>query len=326
MADNTAEGPASPIPESDATDGEDDRGAGPSTSLVDTTPQPVVDDVVMPAAQVLTVSSTAGRRRRRTEKRPFLYRWEVLLSAAVGILSVLVALISVYGGGGSDDDDTTTTGDPSTSTTPNSSGTGPTSTGGSGGGSGGGGGGTPTSGDPGPGTTRGEHPGPTVGPTSPTTPGPGPSVTSPPVQKAEVPGVLGEYYDNLDFTGTRETRLDADINFDFAERSPLPNPAFDVDTYSIRWTGELQVDVAGVYDLIVTSDDGARLWIDGVLVIDAWSDHTVRDDQVSRHLSAGRHALRMEYYENAFHAVARLSWAGPGIGRRHIPQSNLFTY
>jgi len=51
----------------------------------------------------------------------------------------------------------------------------------------------------------------------------------------------------------------------------------------------------GDYELIAISDDGIRVWVDGALAIDRWEPHESVVDRVP--LSAGRHQLRLEYYQ-----------------------------
>lgn len=53
---------------------------------------------------------------------------------------------------------------------------------------------------------------------------------------------------------------------------------------------------AGRYDLVVTSDDGVRVWVDGRLAVDDWSIHAAKEDRVP--LPSGRHRLRLEYFQN----------------------------
>ena len=64
---------------------------------------------------------------------------------------------------------------------------------------------------------------------------------------------------------------------------------------------------AGTYAFTVTADDGVRLFGDGQLVIDRWVDQSVSTYTVSLALTAGQHTVVMEYYENAWDAVAKLS-------------------
>ncbi|HXG75975.1 MAG TPA: PA14 domain-containing protein, partial [Gaiellaceae bacterium] len=58
-----------------------------------------------------------------------------------------------------------------------------------------------------------------------------------------------------------------------------------------------------------TADDGVRVWVDGVLVIDAWVDQPPTTYTATRTLAAGSHQVTVEYYERGWGAVARVSWA-----------------
>ncbi|MCV9927694.1 T9SS sorting signal type C domain-containing protein [Flavobacterium sp. LS1R49] len=59
--------------------------------------------------------------------------------------------------------------------------------------------------------------------------------------------------------------------------------------------------VAGTYNITIGSDDGARLYIDGVLVsgLNQWNDHAYTSYAVQQTLTAGVHEFILEYYENA---------------------------
>jgi nitrous oxidase accessory protein NosD len=51
----------------------------------------------------------------------------------------------------------------------------------------------------------------------------------------------------------------------------------------------------GDYTVQVISDDGARVWVDGKLVLDAWAPHGSQVDEVR--ITGGRRRLKLEYYE-----------------------------
>ncbi|CAN5688025.1 hypothetical protein BH18ACI5_BH18ACI5_05010 [soil metagenome] len=62
------------------------------------------------------------------------------------------------------------------------------------------------------------------------------------------------------------------------------------------FTAEGRVSLpAGDYTLQVISDDGARVWMDGKVLLDAWEPHESRVD--TARISGGRHVFRVEYYE-----------------------------
>ena len=85
------------------------------------------------------------------------------------------------------------------------------------------------------------------------------------------------------------------------------------DGFSVRWTGTVIPTSTEPYTFYTVSDDGARLWIDGALVIDRWQDQSateIASNAVS--LTAGRPvSFRFEYYENGGGASAPASSPGP---------------
>jgi parallel beta-helix repeat protein len=65
-----------------------------------------------------------------------------------------------------------------------------------------------------------------------------------------------------------------------------------------RWALEANTTVTlppGRYTLRTISDDGIRVWVDGALVIDRWSQHGSELDGVP--LSPGRHELRVRFFQ-----------------------------
>ncbi|MEO8449128.1 MAG: right-handed parallel beta-helix repeat-containing protein [Gemmatimonadota bacterium] len=65
-----------------------------------------------------------------------------------------------------------------------------------------------------------------------------------------------------------------------------------------RWALEARAAVTlgpGGYTLQTISDDGVRVWVDGVLTIDHWDAHESAVD--SAPLASGKHDLRVEYYQ-----------------------------
>lgn len=137
-------------------------------------------------------------------------------------------------------------------------------------------------------------------------------------------GLSGTYYDNIDFTTPRLTRTDATVNFDWGSGSP--DPSVGADTFSVRWAGQVQAPATETVTFYTTTDDGVRLWVNGVLIIDRWVDQGPTEVSGTIALQAGqRYDLRMDYYENGGGAVARLSWSSPSTPKQIIPSSRLFS-
>jgi tetratricopeptide (TPR) repeat protein len=63
-------------------------------------------------------------------------------------------------------------------------------------------------------------------------------------------------------------------------------------------TATTSIDLpAGRYRFTTSSDDGVRLYVDGQRVINAWSTHAARRDFADLELDAGKHELKVEYFE-----------------------------
>jgi hypothetical protein len=123
-------------------------------------------------------------------------------------------------------------------------------------------------------------------------------------------GLSARLFDNQDFTGTTLDRTDAAVDFQWAD---VPASGFGADTFSVRWLGRVQAIESGAYVFRTLTDDGVRLWVDGRLVVNNWTDHAATyNTTVAINLTAGqRYEIRMEYYEQSGGAVAKLEWKRP---------------
>ncbi len=116
----------------------------------------------------------------------------------------------------------------------------------------------------------------------------------------------GEYFNNPDLAGAPSiVRNDYAIAFNWGWG--WPNPKISADHFSVRWTRTLSLG-GGVYRFSVNVDDGARLWVDNVLVIDQWNTASGQIYVVDVPLGAGSHVVRMEYYEDTGTAFAYLNY------------------
>jgi hypothetical protein len=110
------------------------------------------------------------------------------------------------------------------------------------------------------------------------------------------PNWKGEYFANPSLSGLPVlTRNDVVVSFDWGQGAPANG--LPTDGFSVRWTRTLKFD-AGVYRFSLRSDDGVRLWIDGVLLIDEWHNSSGQVFARDVQLGAGDHTLRIEYFEN----------------------------
>ena len=116
---------------------------------------------------------------------------------------------------------------------------------------------------------------------------------------------VAEYYDNAKLSGQPViVRNEPEIKFDWALRSP--DKLIPVDRFSARFTHKLQF-APGTYELSLVVDDGARLYVDDKLVIDAWQTGIRRELTAQVELS-GEHRVRIEYFENGEGAALFFGW------------------
>jgi hypothetical protein len=114
-----------------------------------------------------------------------------------------------------------------------------------------------------------------------------------------------QFWENTTLSGPAfSTGFAAEID----NRWGLGRPLEGQDTFSARWTRRAAFP-AGVYRFVATMDDGMRVWIDDVLIIDAWgvsAEHTVSKDVP---VSDGWHNVRVDYQDLGGAATAVLNWS-----------------
>jgi len=154
-------------------------------------------------------------------------------------------------------------------------------------------------------------------PTEPTNP------TNPPADQAgSKPGLLAEYFDNLDLTNRKGVRVDSVIDFNWGLGSPMDGIA--PDTFSVRWTGMIEARYSEEYTFYAGSDDGVRVWIDDKLIIDSWYDQRLTEKSGKIKLEAGKkYNIRVEYYENQVGAQVYLKWSSKSQAKEIVPASAL---
>lgn len=116
----------------------------------------------------------------------------------------------------------------------------------------------------------------------------------------------GEYFNNATLTGQPAlVRDDASVNFSWGANAPANG--INADQFSARWTRDLPLQ-AGQYRFTVTADDGVRLWVNGVLLIDKWQDQATATYNAVISVAAGSVPVKLEYYENRDRATVQLNW------------------
>ncbi len=87
-----------------------------------------------------------------------------------------------------------------------------------------------------------------------------------------------------------------------------------ISNIAARWTGWINIPTSGTIDFATYSDDGSRLYIDGNLVVDSdfFQGATFREGGIN--LSAGLHAIDIEYFQAGGSAIMSTGWDLTGSG------------
>lgn len=116
----------------------------------------------------------------------------------------------------------------------------------------------------------------------------------------------GQYFNNPNLLGIPVvTRLEPIIDHYWGLGSPDPFVA--PDNFSARWTATLPFNAA-VYRFTLAGNDGIRLFIDDLLVVNQWRDQPLTAYSIDVPLAQGLHTLRVEYYERTEVAAVRLTY------------------
>lgn len=136
-------------------------------------------------------------------------------------------------------------------------------------------------------------------------------------------GLQAQYYDNADLTGLAVTRTEPAVNFNWAAGSP--DPAVGADTFSARWSGEVEAKFTEAYTFTVTADDGVRLWVNGQQLVNRWVNQAATPVSGTINLVAGRrYDIVLEYYENTGQASVKLEWQSASQAREVVPAGQAF--
>lgn len=119
------------------------------------------------------------------------------------------------------------------------------------------------------------------------------------------------YYNGVGFTNPILSRGEprsagSFLNYNWGTGSPAAG--VPTDNFSARWVGTFGFE-GGDYRFNATTDDGIRVYIDGILVLDRWQNGLNNDvNNTFRSLGGGNHQIVVEYYEAHGNAQVRVNW------------------
>jgi outer membrane protein OmpA-like peptidoglycan-associated protein len=124
-------------------------------------------------------------------------------------------------------------------------------------------------------------------------------------------GLVGEYHNGINFEQKILTRTDDKIDFYWAG-GVSPVSGVNKSYYSIRWTGKILAPETGKYLFSAKVDDGLRLWVNNVPLINAWEWQDNGNFSNTISLEANKvYDIKVEYFNSIIEGEITLLWQLP---------------
>jgi len=138
-------------------------------------------------------------------------------------------------------------------------------------------------------------------------------------------GLKGDYYKGTNFDELKYTKTDGKIDYDWEDQSPntllLGN-----DGFSVRWSGQVQPVYTGNTTFYVTADGGAKLTVNGTVVVDNLAGVGKSMNSGAIELTAGvKYDMTLEYIETTGDAQCQLEWQSTPQMRQTVPRTQLYS-
>lgn len=130
-------------------------------------------------------------------------------------------------------------------------------------------------------------------------------------------GAWGQYYADTSLDARSAVRPFRELSGMFIGKPALGVPA---DGFSLGIRGWLWVPESGEYQFAALHDDGLRMRIDGVFILDAWIQQRWpgKIARGSARMDRGWHSVELEYFDQGGLARFRVEWVGGPIPPRTI--------
>jgi len=120
-------------------------------------------------------------------------------------------------------------------------------------------------------------------------------------------GLKATYYNDIELKNPIVSRLDSMVSFQWAKLSP--SELINVDQFSVKWEGEIEVPFSEMYSFITRSDDGARVYINDSLVVNGWFNQGITSWTGNVQLISGKpQKIEVQFYDYGGGATMELYW------------------
>ncbi|MBD3317881.1 MAG: carbohydrate-binding protein, partial [Chitinivibrionales bacterium] len=141
-------------------------------------------------------------------------------------------------------------------------------------------------------------------------------------------GLTAQYFRDTNFYQIDTIRIDPQVHFDWYLGGNMGStaPAEKADSFSVRWSGQLEAEYSEPYTLYLKYDGAVKLWVDDVLLIDERSTTDgYTETSATMDLTAGqKYDVRIDYVEYAVIAGCFFSWSSPSTPKVYVPTDRLY--
>ena len=130
------------------------------------------------------------------------------------------------------------------------------------------------------------------------------------------PSVLPDFATLVPFTNNTATSVNFPSTGGNFAGSGIP------DNVGAVYTGWITAPTTGLYTMYLESDDGSRLWVGNEVIVGNDGLHGMVERSGLVGLQAGRHKVRIEFFEAGGGAGLIARYSGPGVSKQVIPAAN----
>lgn len=111
---------------------------------------------------------------------------------------------------------------------------------------------------------------------------------------------------------------------EFSHKNVITNK-IKSEQVAVVFNSYLEIDKAGKYTFFVNSDDGSKLYLNNILVVDNDGDHGVKEKSGSFNLEKGRHLIKIEFFNAGGGLHLDAKYKGKNTLKQIIPINKLYT-
>ncbi len=134
-------------------------------------------------------------------------------------------------------------------------------------------------------------------------------------------GLKVEIFEGRNFEKLLVTGIDTNIDHFWDWGSP--HESVPKDNFSVRWSGWIRSPRDGRYKLIFHGNDGVRVRLNGVMILDDWRDSTDARD-VSVELTEKPQPLTIDYFEHGATSWLTMHWQPVGAAYPSVVPTEAF--